>query len=429
MYRTLLVLAICLIPLSILTAQSKQVGEISIAQRYEMHSEILDETRSFNVYLPPSYLTHLQAEYPVAYLMDGDYNFYHTVGLIEQLAGISGKIPEMIVVGVADNGHSKYINNCTPNEETSNPDGQSDKFLNYLTTELRNEIDSSFRTADYSILIGHSLGGLFVVNSLLSEPTSFNAYIAISPSLWWNDYKAESKVEEFYKKYDNLNRFLYLSLANEKGMGVHGFYDQLDVFAYLDQDQGNEPLGLDYTFKQFPEENHNSVGLTTVNHALKELFQCYDPSSDAVESCENFAAFEKMIADCSQKIGSGFRLPDGTLRSLVNSFFKNSPEELVTMEAAIKDRYPASLGDFYEHHGNAYLRAKENEKAVEIHEMNYRLHPNNPEYLMSLVGAYTKTNQLDKAKEYTERAYLIAMNIGMRQWYLNELKSQIQSNK
>jgi len=428
MYRFLIISALCLIPLFNLTAQSKQVGEISVAQRYEMCSEVLDETRSYNVYLPPSYLTHLQAKYPVVYLMDGDYNFYHTVGLIEQLAGISGKIPEMIVVGVADNGHSNYINNCTPNEKTNNPDGQSGKFLNHLTTELRNEINSNFRTADYNVLIGHSLGGLFVVNALLSEPTSFNAYIAISPSLWWDDYKTKDKVEGFYKEHDKIDRSLYLSLANEKGMGLHGFYDQLDVYAYLDQDKGNEPLGLDYTFKQFPEENHNSVGLTTVNHALKELFECYEPSADAIESCANFAEFEELIADCSKKIGSGFRLPDGTLRSLVSSFFKNSPEELVTMETAIKERYPASLGDFYEHQGNAYLNSKENEKAIEIHEMNYRLHPNNPEYLMSLVETYTETKQLDKAKEYTERAYLIAMNIGIRQWYLNELKSQIQNN-
>ena len=36
---------------------------------------------------------------------------------------------------------------------------------------------------------GESLAGLFVVETLLLEPDLFDTYIALDPSLWWNDHK------------------------------------------------------------------------------------------------------------------------------------------------------------------------------------------------------------------------------------------------
>ena len=37
------------------------------------------------------------------------------------------------------------------------------------------------------MLVGHSLTGLFAVHTLLRAPTSFDAYLLASPSLWWDD--------------------------------------------------------------------------------------------------------------------------------------------------------------------------------------------------------------------------------------------------
>jgi len=398
---------------------------ITIGKRYSIDSKFLNETRFYNVYLPPSYETSNHIKYPVVYLLDGDYNFHHTTGLIEQLSSISEKIPEIIVVGIADNGHSNYIKNCTPFNKKNNPDGQSEKFLNFITTELKPQINKNYKSAEYDILIGHSLGGLFTINALLSKPESFNAYISISPSLWWNDYEAENKVTPFYERYDSINRFLFLSLANEKGMGVLGFINQLDINSFADEYNKNKPLGLNYTFKQFPDENHNSVGLISVNQALKLLFKNYDLSNNTLNSLKTFKEYENFVAPYYQMIGKGFRLPNRNLNYLINLFYDENKGELITMENGIKEKYPASLGDYYNNLGNVYNKKGDLKKGIEIHKMNCTLNPNSPEYLTSLADAYFASKEFDEAKINYQKALKLAINQNTREWYINQLKYNV----
>ncbi|MCH7974136.1 MAG: hypothetical protein IH949_09670 [Bacteroidetes bacterium] len=421
-----------LITLFVLSSYSLSAQEedrtITIGKRYSIESEFLNETRFYNVYLPPSYQTSNHSKYPVVYLIDGDYNFHHTTGLIEQLSSISEKIPEMIVVGIADNGHNNYVNNCTSFDEKNNPSGQSEKFLNFITTELKPHINKNYKSAEYDILIGHSLGGLFTINALLSKPESFNAYISISPSLWWNEYEAENKVTPFYEKYDSINRFLFLSLANEKGMGVLRFINQLDINSFADEYYKNKLLGLSYTFKQFPDENHNSVGLITINQALKLLFKNYDLSNNTLNSLKTFKEYENIIEPYYQLIGKGFRLPNRNLNYLINLFFDENNEELITMENSIKEKYPASLGDYYNNVGNVYIKKGNLKKGIEIHQMNFILNPNSPEYLTSLADAYFANKEFDKAKINYQNALDLAINQNTREWYINQLKYNVEKN-
>lgn len=296
------------------TLLGQEQNLITIGKRYAIESSILNETRYYNIYFPPSYESSKHNKYPVIYLMDGDYNFHHTTGLIEQLSSISEQIPEMIVVGLVDNGHANYVKNCTPFDKKKNPDGQSEKFLNFLITELKPHIHSTFKAADYDILIGHSLGGLFVVNALLQQPEAFKAFVSISPSLWWKDFETIDKVKPFFEKHKQLNRSFFLSIGNEKGMGVFGFHNEMDVRTFEDEYYGNEPLGLDYTFQRFPEENHNSVGLVTVKQALRHLFKNYDLPSNDLKDLKTFQDYETKMKPYTQMIGEGFRFPERQLK-------------------------------------------------------------------------------------------------------------------
>lgn len=47
-------------------------------------------------------------------------------------------------------------------------------------------IDARYRTTPERAIVGESLAGLFIVETFLREPTSFDHYIALDPSLWWN---------------------------------------------------------------------------------------------------------------------------------------------------------------------------------------------------------------------------------------------------
>lgn len=58
----------------------------------------------------------------------------------------------------------------------------SEKFLPFLENEIIPFVKHGYRTIDYKILIGHSLGGRFAINTMLSRPNLFNAVIAASPA-------------------------------------------------------------------------------------------------------------------------------------------------------------------------------------------------------------------------------------------------------
>ncbi|MBL4705150.1 MAG: alpha/beta hydrolase [Flavobacteriales bacterium] len=408
-----------LISLLILTVlfNSFFAQEVSIATRSSIESSILGEERFFNIYLPPSYHSNKLATYPVIYLMDGDYNFHHTTGLVEQLSSIGDLIPEVIVIGIADNGHSKYVNNCTPQDRKDNPKGQSEKFASFISTELKPHIKHIYRVSNCDILIGHSLGGLFVVNTMLSEPTSFKAYIAISPSLWWGDYEAEEKVDAFFKSNNQLNRHFYMSLANEKGMGVLGFQNRLDINTFTNQYSKSESLGLDYHFNQYPEENHNSVGLISVSDALKDLFHDHTLEVDQITS---FEAYESMISTYATMIGAGFKIPSSHLSSLIAKF--HGTEEITLMEKTIKEKFMASLGGFYHQLGKTHLRQGKKEEGMKLLEFCCSQFPASPEFIVSLA----ENSEKEKATKLYQKAYDLAVKQKARQWYINQLNSNIK---
>ena len=74
----------------------------------------------------------------------------------------------------------------SPEPGPSRPEGQGDAFRRFLTEEVLSAaghvapLDPGRRT-----LFGHSLGGLFVIETREARPDLFARWISISPSLWW----------------------------------------------------------------------------------------------------------------------------------------------------------------------------------------------------------------------------------------------------
>lgn len=80
--------------------------------------------------------------------------------------------------------------------------GGADAFLAFLTDRLRPEIAARYppTTDGAQILFGHSLGGLFAARALLTRPDSFAAFIASSPSLWWNGFSILDALPAFRER-------------------------------------------------------------------------------------------------------------------------------------------------------------------------------------------------------------------------------------
>ncbi len=149
------------------------------------------------------------------YLLDGDAHFFSTVGIIQKLSQANGNgvLPEMIVVAIENTNRLRDI-------VASDDLNKTNPFIDFLSSELIPYIDKNYNTAPYKLLVGHSLGGLTAIDIPTKFPQLFNAYIAIDPSMWYNNEKfLKNTIAQLPKQNMNGKR-LFVGTANTipKGM-------------------------------------------------------------------------------------------------------------------------------------------------------------------------------------------------------------------
>ncbi|HEY0086275.1 MAG TPA: alpha/beta hydrolase-fold protein [Allosphingosinicella sp.] len=233
MKTTLLKLAaaIALAAPGIAAAQTPEGKSITIGTSFALPSAILGEAREINVHLPASYAdTKEVRSYPVLYVLDGgvDQDFTHIAG-IAQHGEMSWTFDDLIVVGISTKKRIWELTTPTLDERYSayfQANGESAKvaggggsieFRRHIAEEVIPYIEKTYRTNDRRVVMGESLAGLFVVDTLLRQPALFNDYVAISPSLWWNREELGNRAAEMLKRRDYAGRRLYLTLGAEGG--------------------------------------------------------------------------------------------------------------------------------------------------------------------------------------------------------------------
>ena len=282
-----IVILICLLALPKAYCQPGDDSVISIGKAYHFYSGELKENRSYWVYLPQHYndARYRTQRYPVLYLLDGDANFHSLTGMLQFLSkGPYAQLPEMIVVGILNTDRTrdltptyasvKSMNGINASFESS---GGAAGFIRFLENEMIPFIDSSYRTADYRILTGHSFGGLAAVNMLLYHPGMFQSYLAIDPSLWWDNEYLLRKADSLFQ--DN-NRFkgrqLFMSLAFKEHSDIDTTTDQeRAIRAFAAKLKANAPAGLRWDFAYYESEDHGSVPLRSELEGLRFLFKGY----------------------------------------------------------------------------------------------------------------------------------------------------------
>ncbi len=94
-----------------------------------------------------------------------------------------------------------------------------------MTEELISYIEKSFRAHPYRAVAGHSLAGLFVLNTLRSTPNAFDAYLTSSPALWWNDGKQAQELSLAFSSMPLDGKTLVVTASNE-GTESNNFHTQ-----------------------------------------------------------------------------------------------------------------------------------------------------------------------------------------------------------
>lgn len=183
----------------------------TLGQTLLFQSEILEEERQLNIYLPAGYQEDDSLQYPVVYLLDGsaDEDFIHLAGLMQFANFPWVKLfPPSIVVGIANVDRKRDFTYPTQNKKDKEDfptTGGSAKFIQSIKKEIQPLIAQAFRTNSTRTLIGQSLGGLLATEILFKDPELFSHYMIISPSLWWDDqsllaYPPKCLAADFEKK-------------------------------------------------------------------------------------------------------------------------------------------------------------------------------------------------------------------------------------
>ena len=164
---------------------------LAVGETFTIASRVLGEVRRINVYAPPVYTDSPDVRLPVLYMPDGGLgeDFLHVAGLVQVSVG-NGTMRPFLLVGIENTERRRDMTGPTENPEDRKIAvhvGGSAEFRKFMRTELMPRVRQAYRTTGETAIVGESLAGLFVVETLLLEPDLFDTYIAIDPSLWWND--------------------------------------------------------------------------------------------------------------------------------------------------------------------------------------------------------------------------------------------------
>jgi len=149
-------------------------------------------------------------------------------------------------------------------------------FFTFLRNELIPRIDSTYRTMPWRVFVGHSFGGITTLNALYTIPETFNAYVAIDPSLWWDDRVLLRKARDYFESARLEGRALWVAQANtinpaDTARNLH--FESITRFdAIL---RAYDRSGVRYGFRYYDDDDHGSVPLIAEYDALRFIFDGY----------------------------------------------------------------------------------------------------------------------------------------------------------
>jgi predicted alpha/beta superfamily hydrolase len=372
----------------------------SAAAKLTIKSSVLGEDRAILVRTPAGYDTNKLA-YPVLYMTDGDAHIGHTSSTIEFLVR-NGRMSDMIVVGIPNTDRTRDLTpskGTGPNANQFPTAGGADNFLKFIATELIPEIEKRYRVQPYRVLAGHSLGGLFAVHTMITQPDLFNSYIAVSPSLQWSDEATLKRAEEFFKTRKELHVTLFTSLGNEGGdIGK-------DFVAFKELLSKTQIKGFEWEAEQMTDEDHGSVVLRSHYFGLRKVYDGWqmprDPATGAVAG--GLKAADEHYKWLSEKFGYAIPTPEVLINQIGYQFLGNErPEDAIATFKANVERYPNSanvydsLGEAYEKTGHLDWATPQYEKAQALGKQNND--PNAAIYWTNFARASDKLKQAQAAK-------------------------------
>ncbi len=243
---------------------------IPVHATFAIDSRAVGESRTINVYTPPSYATSPGTAFPVLYMPDGglEEDFPHIVNTIDSLIALR-LIRPVIVVGIENTQRRRDLTGPTTvaSDSAIAPRvGGSAAFRQFIQYELMPEVQRRYRCSEEASIVGESLAGLFIVETFLLDPGLFRRYIALSPSVWWNGGALVRAAEPRIAALDRDARTLFMASADETEIaaGTSALAATLKAAA---------PASLTWYYEPRPDLHHNTIFRAVVPTAFAKLLK------------------------------------------------------------------------------------------------------------------------------------------------------------
>ena len=253
--------------------------------QYSVHSEVIGQTFEVNIWHEPG-----SGPTPVIYVTDGLYMFTMMQASIRMMQ-LTQELPPLTLVGIgysSDMPIQKVLatrgRDLTPTfdadqyaedletgyvTEGDPKSGGADAFLKFIETQVKPLVRENYSVSDDETLVGHSLGGLFSLYTLLTHSHLYDRYLASSPSLWWDKKYMYGLEQELREQNSELNARVFLAVGErEVGDTIDMVTDMHDMSALLKQYKS-----LEVSNNEFSEETHQSVIPSAYSRGLRALFQ------------------------------------------------------------------------------------------------------------------------------------------------------------
>lgn len=243
----------------------------SISQSKIIYEEIssfkLEESRRLKIQLPRDYEVNIEKSYPIVVVLDANYLFEPVAGNVDYF-GYWEDMPEAIVVGIMQ-GDSRY-DDCNYDDTNFMPEDKGANFFEFIGLELLPYIDANYRTAKFTIAVGHDFTANFINYYLFKDPPLFNGYICLSPDL------APMMDERLPERIPAIETKLFYYLAT----GSDDIKDLMEIST--DLNKSLSPLKSDnfaYYFDNFEGATHYSLVARAIPSAMEKIFSVYRPIS------------------------------------------------------------------------------------------------------------------------------------------------------
>jgi predicted alpha/beta superfamily hydrolase len=374
-FRSKLLPAVARVSFALVAAICSAAAVIPAGEQLTLHSEILGEDRTIFVALPTSYATGTD-RYPVLYLTDAQWQFAQTRTSAEFLAR-NGLIPEMIIVGITnpDRVHDLYATRADFKQGTRviplPTSGNGDQFLEFIAKEMIPWTEKAYRTSGLRIFAGHSAGGLFALHAMRVKPGLFQAVIAASPWLAWDDRKELTQLVRFLTSQQVQLRTLFFSYADE------GAEMKANVEALSMALQSRGDSALRWNSRSYPEETHDSTVIKSYFDGLRMIFANYncprDPNTNMLLG--SLDDLKSHFVKLSEQLGAPLNVPELLVNELGYDYLQTGrSEQALAIFRFNVERHPQSanawdsLADGHERRGETTDALASYRKAVELAE-------------------------------------------------------------